>query len=114
MCLIHPIVKGKKIDFGTIIHQEIVDCIARKTGILVFPSLVMLLCQQKGIVPRDGEEVLENKGQINEASIGRMTHGKDMAILKEAETKGTVVEKEVVAIEEEAIAKKEEVVEDEK
>ncbi|KAH1083031.1 hypothetical protein J1N35_022792 [Gossypium stocksii] len=34
---------------------------------------------------RDGEKVLENKGPINKASIERMTHDKDMPILKEAE-----------------------------
>ncbi|KAK5794391.1 hypothetical protein PVK06_035614 [Gossypium arboreum] len=68
---------------------EIADCATRQTGILVFPSLVMLLCQQRGIVPCAGEEVLENNGPINEASIGKMTQGKDTPILKEAETSKT-------------------------
>ncbi|MBA0761283.1 hypothetical protein Gotri_023954 [Gossypium trilobum] len=86
MCLIHSIVKGRKIDVGVILHQEIADCTARQTRILVFPSLVMLLCQQKGIVPRASEEVLENNGLINKASVERMTRGKDTLILKEAET----------------------------
>ncbi|KAK5835584.1 hypothetical protein PVK06_011276 [Gossypium arboreum] len=44
MYLIHSIVKGRKIDVCTMLHQEIADCTARQTGILVFPSLVMLLC----------------------------------------------------------------------
>ncbi|MFQ6647798.1 hypothetical protein Gotur_021679 [Gossypium turneri] len=44
---------------------------------------------QRGIVPRDGEEVLENKGPINKASIKRMIHGKDTPILKEPETSKT-------------------------
>ncbi|KAH1031885.1 hypothetical protein J1N35_044059 [Gossypium stocksii] len=86
MCLIHSIVNGRKIDVGTILHQEIADYATRQTGILVFPSLVMLLCQQRGIMPRTGEEVLKNKGQINKASVEGMTRGKDMLILKEAET----------------------------
>ncbi|KAK5825363.1 hypothetical protein PVK06_020188 [Gossypium arboreum] len=89
MCLIHFIVKGRKNDVGTILHQEITDCIARQTRILVFPSLVMLLCQQRGIVPHAGEEILKSKGPINEASIKRMTRGKDTLILKEAETSKT-------------------------
>ncbi|XP_016721754.1 nucleolar protein 58-like [Gossypium hirsutum] len=89
MSLIHSIVKGRKIDVGTILHKEISNCATRQIGILVFPSLVMLLCQQRGIVPRDGEEVLENKNPINEAFIERMTRGKDMSILKEAETSKT-------------------------
>ncbi|KAK5842239.1 hypothetical protein PVK06_004573 [Gossypium arboreum] len=46
----------------------------------------MLLCQQRGIVPCDGDEILENKDPINEAFIERMTRCKDTLILKEAET----------------------------
>ncbi|KAK5772353.1 hypothetical protein PVK06_048638 [Gossypium arboreum] len=46
----------------------------------------MLLCQQRGIVPRVGKKILENKGPINEASVERITQGKDTSILKEAET----------------------------
>ncbi|KAK8283281.1 hypothetical protein V6Z12_D08G084100 [Gossypium hirsutum] len=49
----------------------------------------MLLCQQKGIVPNDDEEILENNGPINEASIERMTRGKDTPTMNEAETEGT-------------------------
>ncbi|KAK5771069.1 hypothetical protein PVK06_047243 [Gossypium arboreum] len=64
MCLINSIVKGRKIDVGAILHQEIADCAVRQTEILVFLSLVMLLCQQREIVPRASEEVLENKGPI--------------------------------------------------
>ncbi|KAK5819192.1 hypothetical protein PVK06_024159 [Gossypium arboreum] len=86
MCLINSIVKGRKIDVGAILHQEIADCVVRQTGILVFPSLVMLLYQQREIVPRAGEKVLENKGLINKASVKRMTRDKDTRILKEAET----------------------------
>ncbi|KAK5818850.1 hypothetical protein PVK06_023796 [Gossypium arboreum] len=41
---------------------------------------------QRGILPRAGEEILENKGPINEASIERMTRGKDTPILMEVET----------------------------
>ncbi|KAH1114091.1 hypothetical protein J1N35_007469 [Gossypium stocksii] len=82
MCLIHSIVKGRKIDVGIILHQEIADYPARQMRILVFPSLVMLLYKQKGILPCAGEEVLENKGPINEASIERMARGKDTPILK--------------------------------
>ncbi|KAH1122224.1 hypothetical protein J1N35_005384 [Gossypium stocksii] len=37
-------------------------------------------------MPRDGKEVLDNKGPINEASIERMTRGKNMPIVKEVET----------------------------
>ncbi|KAK5842346.1 hypothetical protein PVK06_004687 [Gossypium arboreum] len=44
----------------------------------------MLLCQQRGIVPHDGKEVLENKGPINKGSIERITREKDTSILKEA------------------------------
>ncbi|KAH1055749.1 hypothetical protein J1N35_033814 [Gossypium stocksii] len=44
---------------------------------------------QKRIVPRAGEEILENKGLINEASVERMTRGKDTSILKEAKTSKT-------------------------
>ncbi|KAK5802685.1 hypothetical protein PVK06_030299 [Gossypium arboreum] len=89
MWLIHSIINGRKIDFGVIVHQEIADCTVRQTGILDFPLLVMLLYQQKGIVPRDDEKVLENKGPINEASIERMTHGKDTLTMKETETNKT-------------------------
>ncbi|KAH1097045.1 hypothetical protein J1N35_013966 [Gossypium stocksii] len=46
----------------------------------------MVLCQERGIMPRAGLEILENKGLMNEASIERMTRGKDTPILKEAET----------------------------
>ncbi|KAH1031305.1 hypothetical protein J1N35_043479, partial [Gossypium stocksii] len=38
MCLIHSIFKGRKIDVGIILHQEIADYATRQTGILVFPS----------------------------------------------------------------------------
>ncbi|KAK5785805.1 hypothetical protein PVK06_040424 [Gossypium arboreum] len=89
MCLIYSIVKGRKIDADVILHQEIADCTARQTGILVFPSLVMLLYQQIRIMPHAGEKILENKGPINEASVKRMTQGKDTPILKEAETSKT-------------------------
>ncbi|KAK5775284.1 hypothetical protein PVK06_043157 [Gossypium arboreum] len=41
---------------------------------------------KKGIVPRDDEEVLENKVSTNEVSIERMTRGKDTPTMKEAET----------------------------
>ncbi|KAK5775676.1 hypothetical protein PVK06_043596 [Gossypium arboreum] len=47
------------------------------------PRLVQKKELQTGIVPCDGEEVLENKGPINEAFIERMTCGKDMPMLKE-------------------------------
>ncbi|KAK5836048.1 hypothetical protein PVK06_011792 [Gossypium arboreum] len=126
MHLIHFIVKSRKIDVGAILHQEIADCAVRQTGILVFPSLVMLLCQQKGIVPRASEEVLENKGPINEASVERMTRGKDTSILEETKTmknvyerlianqEDTIFEKEAVAIEEEVVAEEEEAAENEK
>lgn len=89
MCLIYSIVKGRKIDVGEILHQKITDCTARETRILGFPSLIMLLCQQKGIVSRDDEEVMENKGPINEAFIERMTHGKDKPTMKEEKTSNT-------------------------
>ncbi|KAK5785584.1 hypothetical protein PVK06_040183 [Gossypium arboreum] len=49
----------------------------------------MLLCQQKGIVPSDDEEVLDNKGLINESFIERMTHGKDTPTMKEEKTSKT-------------------------
>ncbi|KAK5802772.1 hypothetical protein PVK06_030392 [Gossypium arboreum] len=51
--------------------------------------VLMLLCQQRGTVPYDSEEVLENKSPINEASIERITRGKDIPILKEAEISKT-------------------------
>ncbi|KAK5819385.1 hypothetical protein PVK06_024382 [Gossypium arboreum] len=89
MCLIHSIVKGQKIDVGAILHQEIADCAISQTRILVFPSLVMLLCQQRGIMPHAGEEILENNGPINKASVERMTRGKDTPILKGVETSKT-------------------------
>ncbi|KAK5802864.1 hypothetical protein PVK06_030492 [Gossypium arboreum] len=89
MCLIHSIVKGRKFDVGVILHKEIADYATRQTGILIFSSLVMLLCQQRGIVPCVGEEVLENNGSINEASVERMACGKDTLILKEVETSKT-------------------------
>ncbi|KAK5824944.1 hypothetical protein PVK06_019736 [Gossypium arboreum] len=89
MCLIHSIFKGRNIYIGVILHQEIANCAARQTGNLIFPSLVMLLCQQKGIVLRDDEEVLENKGLIIESSIERMTHGKDTLTMKEPEASKT-------------------------
>ncbi|KAK5846181.1 hypothetical protein PVK06_002453 [Gossypium arboreum] len=82
MCPIHSIVKDRKIDVGIILHEKITECTARQTGILVFISLVMLLCQQRGIMPSAGEEVLNNKGQINEAFVERMTRSKDTPILK--------------------------------
>ncbi|XP_016673235.1 uncharacterized protein [Gossypium hirsutum] len=44
---------------------------------------------EKGIMPRDGEEVLNNKAPINEVSIERMTRGKDTSVLKDAETSKT-------------------------
>ncbi|KAK5819571.1 hypothetical protein PVK06_024584 [Gossypium arboreum] len=44
---------------------------------------------QRGIVPCANEEVLENKGPINEASLERMTRGKVLPILKEAKTNKT-------------------------
>ncbi|KAK5785495.1 hypothetical protein PVK06_040086 [Gossypium arboreum] len=89
MFLIHSIVKGRKIDVDARLHQEITDCATRQTGILVFLSLVMLLCQQKWIVPCDDEEALESKGLINEASIERMTRGKDALAMKAVETSKT-------------------------
>ncbi|KAK5793732.1 hypothetical protein PVK06_034888 [Gossypium arboreum] len=49
----------------------------------------MLLCQQRGIIPHDGEKVLENNGPINEAFVERMTYGKDTLVLKRAETSKT-------------------------
>ncbi|KAK5836288.1 hypothetical protein PVK06_012066 [Gossypium arboreum] len=89
MCLIHSIIKVRKIDVGIILHQKIIDCVERQTGILVFPSLVIPLCQQKGIVPQEDEEILDNKGPINKASVERMTRSTDASILKKAETNTT-------------------------
>ncbi|KAK5836301.1 hypothetical protein PVK06_012084 [Gossypium arboreum] len=86
MCLIHSIIKGRKIDVGAILHQEIAECAARQTRILVFPSLVMSLCRLKGIIPREDEEIMENKGPINEACFDRMSRGMETPILKEAGT----------------------------
>ncbi|KAH1114224.1 hypothetical protein J1N35_007602 [Gossypium stocksii] len=86
MCLIHSIVKGRKIDVGAILHYEIADCVTWRTGILVFPLFVMLLCQQNGIMPCDDEEILDNQGSINEASIEITTHSKDTLTMKGAET----------------------------
>ncbi|KAH1056430.1 hypothetical protein J1N35_034495 [Gossypium stocksii] len=40
-------------------------------------------------MPYASEEILENKGLINEASIEGMTQGKDTPILKEVETSKT-------------------------
>ncbi|KAK5811679.1 hypothetical protein PVK06_027034 [Gossypium arboreum] len=57
MCLIDSIVKGRKIDVSAILHQKITVCVARQNGIFVFPSLETLLCQQKGIVPRNDEKL---------------------------------------------------------
>ncbi|KAK5803246.1 hypothetical protein PVK06_030889 [Gossypium arboreum] len=56
----------------------------------------MLLCQQKGIVPHDDQEILENKGPINKTSIERMTHVKDTLTMKEAETSKTIKGKTTV------------------
>ncbi|KAK5845348.1 hypothetical protein PVK06_001520 [Gossypium arboreum] len=70
-------------------NLEIANCATRQIGILVFPSLVMLLCQQKGIMPHDDKEVLDNKGPINETSIERVTRGKDTPKMKEADTSKT-------------------------
>ncbi|KAK5839236.1 hypothetical protein PVK06_008011 [Gossypium arboreum] len=67
--------QGPKIDVGTILHQEIVDCTAR------------------GIMPCVSEEILENKGLINEAFVEIMTRAKDTPILKEVETSKTLNDK---------------------
>ncbi|KAL1062780.1 hypothetical protein V6Z11_D13G102800 [Gossypium hirsutum] len=40
-------------------------------------------------MPYVGKEILENKGPINEASVERMTRGKDTPILKDAKTSKT-------------------------
>ncbi|KAK5775784.1 hypothetical protein PVK06_043724 [Gossypium arboreum] len=89
MCLIHSIIKSRKFDVGAILHREIVECAAQQTCILVFPSLVMSLCQQTRIVPQEDEEIMENKGAINEASVERMTRGTETQIQKEAGTSKT-------------------------
>ncbi|KAH1082641.1 hypothetical protein J1N35_022402 [Gossypium stocksii] len=90
----------------------------------------MLLCQERGIVPHAGEEVLENKRPINEASVDKMTRGKETLKkrtsmnaktslwrkLKDvekidgifADQKDIVVEKEVDVAKEEAIIEEEE------
>ncbi|KAK8556343.1 hypothetical protein V6N13_064379 [Hibiscus sabdariffa] len=86
MCFIHSIMKRCKIYVCTIIDQEIVDCVTRSNGILAFPYLIMQLYQIKIIVPLEEEEVLDNKSPVNEASIERMTHGKDTPTIKEATT----------------------------
>ncbi|KAH1039125.1 hypothetical protein J1N35_040868, partial [Gossypium stocksii] len=44
---------------------------------------------QKEIVPCDDEEILDNKGPINGASIERMTRGKDTPTMKEAKISKT-------------------------
>ncbi|KAK5802714.1 hypothetical protein PVK06_030331 [Gossypium arboreum] len=80
---------GQKFYVGAILHQEKANYAARQTKILVFPSLVMLLCQQREIVSCAGKEILENKGPTNEASVKRMTLGKETPIVKEAETSKT-------------------------
>ncbi|KAH1031702.1 hypothetical protein J1N35_043876 [Gossypium stocksii] len=41
---------------------------------------------QKGIVPRGDEEIMDNKGLINEAYVKRMTYGTETPILKEVRT----------------------------
>ncbi|KAK5785022.1 hypothetical protein PVK06_039564 [Gossypium arboreum] len=49
----------------------------------------MSLCQQKGIVPRRDEEIIDNKGPINEASVERITYDIETPILKEVGTNTT-------------------------
>ncbi|KAK5771891.1 hypothetical protein PVK06_048146 [Gossypium arboreum] len=44
---------------------------------------------EKAFVPREDEEIMENKGPFNEASIKRMTRGIETPILKEAGTSKT-------------------------
>ncbi|KAH1097681.1 hypothetical protein J1N35_014602 [Gossypium stocksii] len=46
----------------------------------------MSILGKKGIVPWRDEEIMDNKGLINEASIERMTRGIETPILKEAGT----------------------------
>ncbi|KAH1039479.1 hypothetical protein J1N35_041222 [Gossypium stocksii] len=89
MCLVHSIIKGRRIDVSVIHHQEIAECTARKTNILVFPSLIMSLCQQRGIVPWGDKEIMDNNGPINEASFKRMTRAIETPILQETETSKT-------------------------
>ncbi|KAH1063665.1 hypothetical protein J1N35_028652 [Gossypium stocksii] len=81
-CQMHSIIKGKRIDAGAILHQEIVEYATRHIDILIFPSLVMSLYQQKKIVPRGDEEIIDNKVLTKEASIERMTRGTETPILK--------------------------------
>ncbi|KAK5825509.1 hypothetical protein PVK06_020351 [Gossypium arboreum] len=81
-CWLKPSTHNTTVTLGTILHQEIANYVVRKIGTLVIPSLVMLLCQQRGIVPcADGIF---------------------------ADQEGTTTEKQVITAEEEVVAEEEE------
>ncbi|KAH1097109.1 hypothetical protein J1N35_014030 [Gossypium stocksii] len=89
VCELESSMPTEKKELVVFLIKAVKDRAIRQIGTLVFPSLVMLLCQQKGIIPHDDEEVLKNKGPINEASIERMTRGKDTPEIKAVDTSYT-------------------------
>ncbi|KAK5845395.1 hypothetical protein PVK06_001577 [Gossypium arboreum] len=94
MCLIHSIIKDRKIDIGAILYKEIAKCAARQTRTLVSDN-------DKEEESIDIEEYLRKIDSLFKDGIF-------------VDQEDTIFEKEVAAVEEEVVAEEEKVVENEK
>ncbi|KAK5812135.1 hypothetical protein PVK06_027546 [Gossypium arboreum] len=66
MCLIHSIIKGRKIDVGSILHQEITNCAARSVK---SPPIVHVSDVEKEEESRDIDECMRRIDNLVEGEI---------------------------------------------
>ncbi|KAK5839414.1 hypothetical protein PVK06_008199 [Gossypium arboreum] len=97
---------GRRINVNAILYRETAECASRQTDILVFPSLVMSLCQQKGIVAWGDEEIMDNKESSDiEECLRKIDSLFEDGIF--AAQEDTIVDKEAATAKEEIVAEEE-------
>ncbi|KAL1120219.1 hypothetical protein V6Z11_D01G152500 [Gossypium hirsutum] len=62
--LLHSIIKGKRINVGRIIFQEVHWCAEKNASSLKFPSLITYLCRTAQVPLNDNEDITTNKVYI--------------------------------------------------
>ncbi|KAK8306302.1 hypothetical protein V6Z12_D03G118600 [Gossypium hirsutum] len=70
--LLHSIIKGRTINVGRIIFQEVHHCVKKDAGSLNFPSLITTLCKTANVPLTDAEDITPNKGGLTRATFVKL------------------------------------------
>ncbi|MCI09484.1 hypothetical protein A2U01_0030570 [Trifolium medium] len=103
LVLLHCIIAGQKINVGRIIHQEIVNCSAKKSneGMLYFPCLITELCKKNLVHVSGRDEVFQPTNSFDQKAIETLLKGntgrKPRQQLPEATTSAAAVSQAVDA-----------------